>query len=426
MAGTSTTDLNGLFKMAYADQIQNLIPDESLLTRAIKFQGRDYLLGNQYNQPVIVRSEQGFTYSRPNNGTFALNPASSMKTQNAIVDGFIILEQSGISYEAVARSDNVNSFRNAVDLVMGDAMESFGRRLEIALLYGQSPTGLGQTTDTSVNVSATSTTLAFATGQWSAGLWTPLEGAGLDVYDATGTALNTNGPVTVASIDVVNKTITVTAASADITAIDAYADGTSGHEMVLRFYAAGTNGADEAVGLDKIMLNTGTLFGIDAATYSLWKANTYAVGGALTLAKLQAGIAVAAARGLSEDVEVYVNPSVWQSLSTEQVAYRMLDSSYSAKKVVNGFEALEFHSQNGKLSVMAHKYVKEGEAFLLPTKRAVRIGSSDISFNIPGTDNGQIFIQNPTTAGFTFRIFSQQSLLVTRPAVCIKFTGITS
>jgi len=419
MATTSTTDLNGLFKMAYADQIQNLIPDESLLTRAIKFQGRDYLLGNQYNQPVIVRSEQGFTYSRPNNGTFTLNPASSMKTQNAIVDGFIILEQSGISYEAVARSDNVNSFRNAVDLVMGDAMESFGRRLEIALLYGQSATGLGGIVS-ATNVSATSCTLAFATGQWSAGLWTPLEGAGVDIYVAAGTALNTNGPVTVSSIDVVGKTITVTAASADITAIDAGV--TTG--SYLRFYTAGTNGADEAIGLDKIMTNTGTLFGIDASVYSLWKANTYSVGGALTLAKIQAGVAVAAARGLSEDVEIYVNPSVWQELATEQVAYRMLDSSYSAKKVVNGFEALEFHSQNGKLSVLAHKYVKEGEAFLFPTKRAVRIGSSDVSFNIPGTDNGQIFIQNPTTAGFTFRIFSQQSLLVTRPAVCIKFTAI--
>jgi hypothetical protein len=194
----------------------------------------------------------------------------------------------------------------------------------------------------------------------------------------------------------------------------------------LRFYSAGTDGADEAIGLDAIMLNTGTMFGINAATYSLWKANTSAVGGALSLAKIQAGVAVAAARGLAEDVDLYVNPSVWQSLSTEQVAYRMLDSSYSAKKAVNGFEALEFFSQNGKLTVMAHKYVKEGEAFMFPTDRAVRIGSSDVSFNIPGTDNGQIFIQNPTTAGFTFRIFSQQSLLVTKPAVCVKFTGVTS
>lgn len=423
MAGTTTTDLNGLFKQAYADDILNLIPEESVLTRLIKFQGRNYLLGNTYNQPVIVRSEQGFTYSRPNNGTFSLNAASSMKTQNAVVDGFIILEQSGISYEAVARSDNVNSFRNAVDLVMQDAMESFARRLEIGLLYGQSPTGLGQV-NTSANVNATTTTLSFVSGQWSAGLWTPLEGAQIDVYGPAGggTHLNVNGPMTVSSIDVVNKTITITGAAADITAID---NGTDVNNGWVRFYTAGTDGADEAVGLDKIMLNTGSLFGIDAATYSLWKANTFAVSSALTLAKIQEAVSVAAARGLSEDVELFVNPTVWQDLSSEAMTFRRFDSSYSATKTVNGTEALEFHSQNGKISVYSHKYVKEGEAFMLPTKRAVRIGSSDISFNIPGTDNGQIFIQNPTSAGFTFRIFSQQSLLVTKPALCVKLTAIS-
>lgn len=418
MAGTTTTDLNGLFKQAYADKIENLIPEDSQLTRAIKFQGRDKMLGDKYNQPVIVRSEQGFTYSRPNNGTFNLNPASSMKTQNAVVDGFIILEQSGISYEAVARSDNVNSFRNAVDLVMGDAMESFGRRLELALLYGQSPTGLGVTAGATAG-SATTSVLTFATGQWSAGMWTPLEGAGLDIYDG-GVALNTEGPMIVSSIDIPNKTITVTGSTVDSTAVVA-----AGAGSVIRFYTAGTNGADEAVGLDAIMVNTGTLFGINAATYNLWKANTFAVGGALTLAKIQAGVAVACARGLSEDVDIFVNPSVWKDLSTEQVAYRMMDSSYSKSEAENGFEALTFYSQNGKISVKAHKYVKEGEAYLLPTKRAVRIGSSDISFNIPGTDNGQIFIQNPSTAGFTFRVYSQQSLLIETPAKCIKFTGVT-
>jgi hypothetical protein len=424
MATTATTDLNGLFKQAYADKIENLIPDESLLTRAIKFQGRDKMLGNQYNQPVIVRSEQGFTYSRPNNGTPNLNPASSMKTQNAVVDGFIIVEQSGISYEAVARSDNVNSFRNAVDLVMGDAMESFGRRLEISLLYGQSPTGLGLTTNTATNVDTTHTTFPFATGQWAAGLWTPLEGASLDVYNSSGVALNTTGPVIVSSINITAKTITVSAATGDITAIDAYLNGT-GTGAVLRFYSAGTNGLDEAIGLDAIMLNTGIMFGIDASVYSLWEANTYNVGSAaFVLSKIQAGLSVACSRGLSEDVCLYVNPYVWQELSTEEVAFRRLDSSYSSKKVQNGFETLEFYSQNGKVSVYAHKYVKEGEAFLLPTDRAVRIGSSDISFNIPGTDNGQIFIQNPTSMGFTFRIFSQQSLLVTKPAVCVKFYNI--
>ena len=420
MSATTTTDLNGLFKEVYASDLINLIPDESLLVKAIKFQGREHLLGLTYNQPVIVRSEQGFTYSRPDNGAFPISVPSSMKTRNANLGAFQIIENSGISYEAVSRSNNANSFKEATALVMQDAMESFGRRIEIALIYGQSATGLG-TVATSTNVSTTVTTLAFATGQWSAGLWTPLEGASLDVYTSVGVALNTVGPVIVDSIDVVNKTINVSGAAADIAAIDATTVVNGGY---VRFYSAGTNGADEAIGLDRIMTNTGTLFGIDASVYSLWKANTYAVGGALTFAKIQAGVAIAAQRGLSEDVSLYVNPSVWMELSTEQVAFRMMDSSYSDKKSVNGFEALEFYSQNGKITVYAHKYVKEGDAFLLPTDRAVRIGSTEVSFNIPGTDNGQVFIQNPSTAGFTFRLYSAQSLLVEKPAACVKFVGV--
>ena len=51
MAGTTTTDLNGLFKEVYSSDLINLIPDESLLVKAIKFQGREHLLGLTYNQP---------------------------------------------------------------------------------------------------------------------------------------------------------------------------------------------------------------------------------------------------------------------------------------------------------------------------------------------------------------------------------------
>jgi len=509
MAGTTTTDLNGLFKEVYASDLINLIPDESLLVKAIKFQGREHLLGLTYNQPVIVRSEQGFTYSRPDNGAFAIQVPSSMKTRNASVGAYQIIENSGISYEAVSRSNNANSFKEATALVMQDAMESFGRRIEIGLLYGQSVDGLGRigtsktaggaatvtittagtgytngaytsvplttvsgagsgalanvtvaggvvtvvtipvasqgagygvgdtVTFAASSVGGTVTTaflgtvattvlavpatsgVTFAPGQWSAGLWTPLEGAQVDIYNTAGTVLNTVGPLTVSAINVISKSILLQGAAGDLTAINA-----TGAGGVIRFYTAGTNGADEAVGLDKIITNTGTLFGIDASVYSLWQGNVFPVGGALTLAKIQEGVAIASQRGLSEDVSLFVNPNVWQDLSSEQVAFRMFDSSYSTKKAENGFEALQFYSQNGKITVYAHKYVKEGEAFLLPTDRAVRIGSTEISFNIPGTDNGQVFIQNPTTAGFTFRLYSAQSLLVEKPATTVKFTGI--
>lgn len=425
MAGTGTLDLNGIFKERYAPKLLDLVPKESLLTKAIGF-SKQGLLGDLYHQPVVLQNEQGFTYAAPNSNFFNINAPYSMVTQDAQVNGYSILENSGVSYEAAARGANGDqaSFENVMDLVMENAMTSFGLRLEVSLLYGQSPTGLGKTTATSTNVSSTSTKFAFATGQWSAGLWTPLQGADLDIFNASGTAINTVGAIKVASVDIPNKTLTVTAAAADITAIDAYLDGTSGHYGVLRFYAAGNATPQEAIGLDAIMLNTGTMFNINAGTYNLWQANTFNVAGALTLAKIQEGLETAAARGLDKDVTLYVNTSKWRQLSSEQVAYRQLDSSYSSKKVQNGFEAIEFYTQTGKVTVMAHKYVKEGEAFALPTEDALRVGATDVTFNIPGTNNGQVFIQSQTQAGYTFRIYSNQALLVTRPANCVKFYGI--
>jgi hypothetical protein len=421
MSGGTTVDYNGLFKETYGDKLIDLIPKESVITKTVEFTGNAQMLGNTYNQPVIVRSEQGFTYSRPNNGAFDINPPSTMKTQNAKVDGYQLLELCGIDYESFYRSDNAASFMNATKMVMADALESFHRRLEIGNLYGQAATGLG-TVASSTNVNATTTTLAIATGQWASGLWSPLEGAGLDVYTSAGAVLNTVGAVTVSAIDIVNKTITVTGAAADIAAID---NGTDVNNGYVRFFANGTDGADEAIGLNKILLNTGVLFGINATTYNLWRANTFAVGGALTLKKIQQAVAVAFNRGLDQDVELLVNPATWEQLSTEQVAYRMLDSSYSSREVVNGFDAIVFHSQNGRINVIAHKYVKEGEAYMLPLSECVRVGSTDVTFNIPGTQNGQVFQQSPTQAGYQFRVYSMQQLLFTRPASGVLLTGIT-
>jgi hypothetical protein len=415
MSGTTVADLNGLFKQAYADEIVNLIPEASLLTRNITFQGKDKMLGDTYNQPVILRAEQGFTYAAPGSGAFSINPPITMVTKNANVTGFQMLERAGLDYESVFKAQSVNSFKDAVDLSMENSMESFGKRLELALLYGQSATGL-MGVASATGATSTTTVLAAAAGQWASGIWAGQEGATLDVFNASNVVLNTTGAMTVTSVDVVNKTLTVSGAAADVTAIDA------GSPTYVRF--AGSAG-NEMVGLDRILTNTGTLFGIDASAYALWKANSYSAGSAaLTFAKLQQAIAVAQARGLAEDVDVLVNPTTWVDLLNQQAALRMYDSSFSNSKVDNGSKAIEFFSQNGKLTIHSHIYVKEGEAFVLPFDRAVRIGSTDITFNIPGSDSGKVFQQQANNAGFEYRLYTQQSMLVETPAKCVKITGI--
>lgn len=415
MSGSTVADFNGLFKEAYADEILNLIPEASIITKSTTFQGRDKMLGDAYNQPVVLRAEQGFTYAAPGSGAFTINPPITMQTKNAVVTGYQMLEKAGLDYESVFKSSNKNSFMAAVDLSMENAMDSFGKRLELGLLYGQSATGL-MGVASATGATSTTTVLAAATGQWASGAWAGQEGATLDVFNASNVALNTLGAVTITSVDVVNKTLTVSAASADITAIDA------GSPTYVRFAGAAGN---EMAGLDRILTNTGTLFGIDASAYALWKANTFAVGGtALTFAKLQQAVATAQARGLAEDVDVLINPTSWVDLLSQQAALRQYDSSYSAAKVDNGSKTIEFMSQNGIMRIHSHIYVKEGEGFILPFDRAVRIGSSEITFNIPGSMDGKIFQQQANNAGFEYRVYTQQSLLVETPAKCVKLTGI--
>ena len=141
---------------------------------------------------------------------------------------------------------------------------------------------------------------------------------------------------------------------------------------------------------------------------------------------LQKAVALAVDRGLTEDVDVLVNPATWVNLLTQQAALRMYDQSFSEAKVVNGSKVIEFFSQNGKLRIHAHIYMKEGISLVLPFDRAVRIGSTDVTFNIPGTDDGKIFQQQANNAGFEYRVYTQQSVLVETPAKCVKIYNLVN
>lgn len=408
----ATTDYNGLFKIAYADALQDLVPEQNIIMRQVPFKGAAKLLGDTYNQPVILRREQGFTYAGQNAGAFNLNPAVSLKTQPAVVPGWQLLERSAIDYESFYKADNKNAFRNAVDLVMENAMESFNYRLETGMLYGQSASGIGSYAVAPTNVNATTATITIAATAWAVGIWAEAEGASIDVFTTGEVLVNTVGGLTVSAVNTVAKTVTVTGAAADITALDGTTAG------YIRFHGASGN---EAVGIDKIMTNTGSLFGIDASVYNLWKSNVVTAV-PQTLAGILSAVAVAQGRGLNEDAEVLVSPSKWAALLTEQAALRMYDSSYSNAKVDNGSKSITFFSQNGKLTVYSHTYVKDGEGFLLPFSRVTRIGSTDTTFNIPGTDGGKVFRQMDSQAGFEFRLYSNQAILIETPARCVKLT----
>ena len=427
MATNNTVDtLDGNFKRIYADRMEDLIPKHAKIFKSTKFRDNKKL-GDTYEQPVILTNEHGVTYAAAGSGAFALETPIAMSMKNARVPSSQVLLRSRIDYESASKASRGgdSSFRRATELVVENMTGSIGHRLESDALYGG--TGIGNTSS-SVNASATSTVVTISAASWAIGMWAGAENAKLNFMDGASyvggaTYDATDAVFTITSVDADNKAITVSGSATGIASLDADIAST-GTNIAIYWYGSYGN---QMYGLDKIMTNTGTLFGISAATYGLWKSTQYNISGAISLLKLAKSTVNAIGKGgLDEDVVCWVAPQPWAVLNAELGAVQRYDSSYSAKKADWAFEkdAINIHTHSGKMHVMAHPMVKGGEGFIYPTKCLSRIGSSDVTFNNPGVGD-RFFRELSDNAGFELRCYSDQAIFIDRPAVCTKLYGIT-
>jgi hypothetical protein len=402
MAQTNTiTTLDGFFKTVYGDKHIDAVPENLFLVKNIDFREAERI-GRKFSVPVILSREHGVTYLASGDGVQTLNDSIAAVSKNVEVDGSQIILRGQIDYEAAAKaSSSKAAFMNTTELLVQNLLESASNRLEIMFMYG----GTGLATVSSL----ASQVITITAASWAVGIWAGMEGAVIDVYTSAG-AVRQAGLV-ISSVDVDNRTLTVTGTTTGIVATDV-------------IYFKGAKGK-ECLGLDSLLSNTGTQFGIDAAAYSLWKPNTYAVGGALTMAKVLSATAKAVGRGLREDVVCLVSPATWQNLNSADAALRSYDKSYSSSKAENGFEAITYHGQNGRIDVMSHAMVKEGEGFIFPKKRLKRVGAADLSFKTPGRAD-EIFLHLPDKNAYELRIYGNQALFCEAPAKCVKLTGITN
>lgn len=423
--------LNGLFRQKYSKVVKDLIPDFGIIQKRVPFSQAE-LLGDFYHLPVVVADEHGFTYGGATAANYTLNASIAMQLQDAQVTGSELTLTSEASYGAVSRSAKKGdtSVEKLVDLLIERMKASTAKRVEIALLYGQSLTGIGQISATSGSGAARTYTISAAT--FAAGIWAGMENCQLDVLTtgsfATG-PINTNAAVVVTAVNVGSLQISVSGNSTDLTNIDAQI---STGANIFFYGAAGQltsgNVSKEMVGLDAILVNTGTLFNISATSYNLWAAQTYPCGSAeLSMAKVMAGLALPVARGLLQDVQLLVAPDSFANLNSDLGAQRFYDESYDPKKGEKGVSSIVYHGQNGKIEVIAHPMVKRGEAFAIPLDIIQRVGSTDIAFRGEGPlGEEDYFFQNTSTNGWTIRAYTDQALMVEAPAWCVKFTGIVA
>lgn len=424
-----TGSLNALYKVAYTKGVEDLIPKASKLSDMIPFVPSELQNGKHYEQPVVLAAEQGFTYSLDTQTAYDLNDSIGMNMQSAVVPGADIVLDSTVGYNQAARaSHSATSFKSVMSTKFENMLKSSEKRLEIGMLYGNN--NIGNIPTQSVGSPTTSLTFQISQASWATGIWTGSENALIVFAKASdNTAVDSLKPFQISAVNVDERKLTVVVPSGGSSSIANLEAAIEAYDCNIHFYgtvsgSAGTFAYSEMAGLKKILTNTGSLFGIDASVYDLWKGNSVTVSGQLTMQKVLSATAKAVQRGLDSDAVVLVNPATWADLASNLAALRRFDGSYSRKKNSNGSEELEYVSQNGALKIVSYNIVKEGDCFIFPEDKVMRIGARELGLNDPTRPEDEIFFTIPGKAGVGLRAYTNQAIFLEAPAQAVYISGI--
>lgn len=417
MAGENTpTTLAAMFKVVYADKVAEMVPPWAILQNEIGFAAKAKLLGKYYSQPVALSHESGFTYNGTAGALATLNGPVQAAMEDAQVYGSELILQTRATYKALsqAASAGERAFKQTSSWLIKGMNDATRKRLEIAMLYGQS--GLG-TVSTVTDLGSSVAEIVITEATWAAGIWSGAEGSYIDSF--TSTTKNNTGTLQITKVNCDSRKLTVSYSGTianDCAAADV---------LFFKGSNAGSSSFNEMAGLQKQLTNTGSLFNINAGTYSLWAGNSVTVSGPLDFGVLQDATSKAVGKGLMSKVLCLVSPKAFARLATDQAAMRVFDGSYSSDKAKNGSKGITFFGANGEMEVKVHPMVKDGDAFVLPVSDIIRIGSVDLTFEVPSVEGEKFFTLVPNTNSVEFQCMADQAIFLEKPAHGVFLTGIT-
>lgn len=442
--------VQGLFKKYYGELV-NVVPESLVVTNMIKFDKRKRV-GESFVEAVILNNETGLTLGGSSAEVVDIRPASAGSVRQAELKDFQTVLASVIPFQVLSRGNEGEGavFVSATKHVTKNNLKSHAGMKDSLYKYGQSARGLGAasyetTTFRGVTVTAGAgtftpdasspgDTIVTATGGISTGasntgvyankkyiflgrsmashIWAGMEGCPIEEYTPANATVVVAGRI----VSVISELALL---EVDFTPVAATAQNTH----VIGF--PGMASSLDLKGIDSILTTNGVLFGIDNTKFSLWKATSYNANGLLTFAKIQTVVGQMVNRaGLETDLVLLVNPRSWTSLLNEQAALRMYDSSYSKSEIDQGSGKITFHSQNGKIEIVADGRTKENEAFLLSKDTWSRFGSAELSFKVPGSGDGELIKQLENQTAYAFRSFSSDCMFCSMPALNAKISGI--
>lgn len=407
------TVMNASFKHVYANAIEKLYPSNIIVAKKMQFAegNTNGQIGRQFNQPVQLTREQGFQLNSDGSAYALATPVASVLAE-AQITGISCTTRGRVSYSAAAQALKAQTkgardkaFVNAAGYVIESMVDAAMYVQELELIYGGGPAPVGASAiglglfSSRTSGSGTGTQVFVITdATWAAGIWAGTEGMAMDSYSSANAKLNATGAITVAAVDLDLKSITFTGAAADL---DAIAGGASPRFIFRGSYQA------EMAGLYLQASNTGTLFNISAATYSLWKPSSYSAGsGQLTFSKALKAVTKPVERGLMDDFTYLVSIGAWTDMMNNLVVLRRYAEN-AGGKLEQGANELVFYGLNGKITFLPHPCIMGGHAIGVNWKKTRKIGATDLVFSqaVNQGQNENYFTELTDNAGWEMRNF---------------------
>jgi len=412
-ATVNITQFAGFLKTNYARRVIDTVPDIYDMTKTMVFDD-DHKVGEQFQQAVITQIEQGATYAASGAGPFSYNATVAGKIEKAIATGYQFALKSCVEFEVLAAAVNSGrlAYGSAADQIFKSMAMSARKRLEVSLALGQSSNGLGVVAST-----ASTTDITFTDATWIPSMWIGMEQVVLEVFNS---GLGTNrGTCVLQSVNLATKTIVV----------DAFPGGTVATDRVFFKDQRDTGGWNEGLGLLPAALTTsGNVWNI-AVTKSVWGPQQYAVGGVLSFSVIQDVASKVLLKGYVNggggEVSLWIPPASWVNLIDEQAALRRYGGTLGDRaELVNGGAAIKFITATGPMMIKPYIYMPEGYAVMAPSKGLYRVGSTDVTFDVPGLRQPMVVVSS-TQSGVDLICYYNQAFFTERLGQLVALTGIT-
>jgi len=303
-------------------------------------------------------------------------------------------------------------------------MEQHEFYAELSMLYGAG-TGAAIASDIGVvdsgvqgaNLNAQQV-CPFTIASWAPGIWARMTNALVDVYAANGTTLIA-ADVEVVSVDP-DYAPSGSPKGPNVTLYKNGATGitvAAGHRIVPAGWAT-----KSCYGLETQLKNQGTLFGINAGQYSVWKPVRYSnASGPLGRQKLLALMARMYPNGGRNGGNLYVSPPTFADMAEEADT---LQRFVGQEVKQQGDNKLLYKSPAGVVTVKLLPSLKFSQAFFMPKGAAEIVGTSPITFRGEGQE--WFFLEMPNNAGSQIRSISNMSPFVRMPNRCAWIDGIVN